>query len=349
MSQLKATILFAFFLAAPFLKSAGQPIWEKVADELIVNQNESPFRQCHASTLVELSTGQLMAAWFGGSHEGNKDVGIWMSVKSKRGWSKPIMIANGIIDDTLRYPCWNPVLFKDRKGIIHLFYKVGPNPREWWGMHMKSMDKGKTWQTPVRLPQGILGPVKNKPIELANGTILSPSSTETGSSWRAHLETSEDGGDTWKYIPIDTGGKANVIQPSILSYPDGRLQVVCRSKQGYVMQSWSSDQGKSWGAFTPTTLINPNSGTDAVTLKEGLQLIVYNPDIPGKEWFNGRSKLRVAISTDGHVWKDIVVLENGTVEEYSYPAVIQTDDGILHITYTYNRKNIKYIALKRMR
>ncbi len=127
------------------------------------------------------------------------------------------------------------------------------------------------------------------------------------------------------------------------------MQILCRSKQGNVIQSWSNDDGKTWSALSKTTLPNPNSGIDAVTLKDGLQLIVYNPDAPGKEWSNGRSKLRMAMSTDGENWQDVMELEHGTTEEYSYPAIIQTPDGLIHITYTYDRKNIKHVVIREER
>lgn len=321
-----------------------QTKWKKTTEELIVA--DPPFKQCHASTVVELAPGQLMAAWFGGSHEGGKDVVIWMSKHSAGAWSKPVPVANGIINDTLRYPCWNPVLFKDKSGLLHLFYKVGPNPREWWGMEITSRNNGATWSAPVHLPNGLLGPIKNKPVQLADGSILAPSSTESARGWRAHMERSTDGGRTWQYIPIDTAGSYDVIQPSVLQYANGRLQVLCRSKQGHVMQAWSDDKGKTWGKLSPTSLINPNAGTDAVSLKNGWQLIVYNPDVPGKEWYNGRAKLHVAVSKDGMSWTDIAVLENGTKEEFSYPAVIQTRDGKVHITYTYDRRNIKHVVIE---
>lgn len=288
-----------------------------------------------------------MAAWFGGSHEGANDVVIWTCLNYRRRWTKPIAVANGIINDSLRYPCWNPVLFKDNHNVLYLYYKIGPNPREWWGMEITSNDNGKNWSKPIRLKNGFLGPIKNKPVQLADGTILLPSSIESKTErWSAHIERSTDGGKTWIFIPIDASGKYDVIQPSILTYPNGKLQIVCRSKQGYVMQSWSTDSGKSWSEIYPTMLINPNSGTDAVTLRNGLQMIVYNPDIPGKEWYNGRSKLRVAISKDGNIWKDIITLENRTNGEYSYPAIIQTKNGDIHITYTFDRKNIKHVVLR---
>jgi alpha-L-fucosidase len=287
-----------------------------------------------------------MAAWFGGEHEGAQDVVIWKSLLSNGAWSKPVPIADGIVNETLRYPTWNPVLFKERTGVLYLFYKVGPNPREWWGMVKASKDNGNSWSVGQRLPNGIFGPIKNKPIQLEDGTILSPSSTESDKGWRAHIERSSDGGRTWTFIPIDTTASFDVIQPSIIRFANGRLQVLCRSKQGYVMQASSNDNGRSWGKLTRTSLINPNSGTDAITLLDGRQLIVYNPDVPGRNWWNGRTKLHVAVSSDGSTWTDVAVLENGTTEEFSYPAVIQTRDGHVHITYTHNRKNIKYVVLE---
>jgi predicted neuraminidase len=325
----------------------AQSSWIKLKEELVFS-NPS-FQQCHASTIVEVAPGKLLVACFGGSAEGKKDVDIWLSVGDDKGFSKPVAVANGIMSDTLRFPAWNPVLFKSHKGKLFLFYKVGPNPREWWGMVKTSDNNGQSWTGAHRLPDGILGPIKNKPLQLANGIIICPSSIElTEKRWVIHIEKSADEGETWELIPVDNESEFDVIQPSILSYDKGRrLQILCRSKQGSVMQSWSSDGGNSWGKLTKTELLNPNSGTDAVTLKDGTQLIVYNPDVPGKDWFNGRSKLRVASSKDGKTWKDIVVLENGSKEEYSYPAIIQTSDGLVHVTYTYDRKNIKHVILKK--
>jgi len=337
-------IIYAFSLISV---SYAQSSWMKLKEELVFTN--PPFKQCHASTIVEISPGKVLLACFGGSAEGKKDVDIWLSTAGDDGFSQPDDIANGMVSDTLRFPAWNPVLFKSDRGKLFLFYKVGPNPREWWGMVKTSDNNGQSWTTAHRLPDGILGPVKNKPVQLANGTILCPSSVElTEKRWIAHIEKSVDEGKTWELIPVDHESKFDVIQPSILSYHKGRkLQILCRSKQGSVMQAWSSDGGNTWGKLSKTTLLNPNSGTDAVTLRDGSQLIVYNPDVPGKDWFNGRSKLRVAASKDGQIWKDIVILENGSKEEYSYPAIIQTSDGLVHITYTYDRKNIKHIVLKK--
>ena len=335
-------VLFVFLLIPDILSAQGRLI--KVREELIFQ--DAPFAQCHASTLVETRKGELLAAWFGGTHEGNTDVKIWTSTNKNGKWSAPVAVADGNFGAKGVFPLWNPVLFKTKEHKLILFYKAGPNPREWWGMHKTSVDGGKSWSQAIRLPDEILGPIKNKPIQLADGTILSPSSTESvvNDHWKVHIERSTDQGKSWTKIAVDPGTEFGVIQPSILSYSGGRLQILCRSKQGNVIESWSDDQGLTWSKMQRTELLNPNSGTDAVSLKDGSQLIVYNPLIPGKEWFNGRFKLNIAQSVDGKNWKDILVLEDGTKEEYSYPAIIQSSDGKVHISYTFDRKNIKYLV-----
>lgn len=337
--------LFCSLLVSTVNIASAQVQWTKLKEELVFNN--PPFSQCHASTILETKKGELLMACFGGSAEGKNDVSIWITKLGEAGATLPTLVADGVADSATRFPAWNPVLFKSNTGKISLFYKVGPNPREWWGMLKTSDNDGATWSAANRLPNGILGPIKNKLIQLADGTILSPSSIEENNGrWKVHIERSVDKGKSWTAIQVDTAGKFDVIQPSILQYPGGRLQLLCRSKQGKVVQAWSTDKGKSWGTLSATTLLNPNSGTDAVTLKSGKQVIVYNPDLPGKDWYNGRGKLRVACSTNGKTWQDVAVLEDGNKEEYSYPAIIQTTDGLIHITYTYNRKNIKHVVLK---
>lgn len=338
----KLFLLTALALPAPAL---AQQTWTIAKQELLFAA--PPFRQCHASTLVEVAKGKFLVACFGGSQESKPDVAIWLTTIGKNGISLPQKVADGLVRDTLRYPAWNPVLFKPRGGDLLLFYKVGPNPREWWGMVKTSADGGRSWSVARRLPPGVLGPIKNKPVQLADGSILAPSSVEEASGhWTVHLEKTTDQGQTWQVIPVDNASALDVIQPSILTYPNHRLQLLCRSKQGRLAQAWSTDNGANWGKLSQTSLLNPNSGTDAVTLKNGTQLLVHNPDVPGKDWFNGRSQLRVAQSVDGVTWHDVADLEHGTTEEYSYPAIIQAQDGLVHVTYTYNRQNIKHIVLK---
>src|SRR5258708_31800392 len=111
-----------------------------------------------------------MAAWFGGSREGAKDVVIWTSICTNGRWDPPVVAATGIVNDTLRYPCWNPALFKNSKGRLMLFYKVGPTVHQWWGILSTSLEHAKTWSTPLRLHDANLGPIKIKPLQLPPST-----------------------------------------------------------------------------------------------------------------------------------------------------------------------------------
>jgi alpha-L-fucosidase len=304
-------------------------------------------KSCHASTIVELSNGKFMAAWFAGEYESHPKVGIYISTLEEGIWSKPTKIADGIENEDKQFACWNPVLFKNNLGKLFLFYKVGINPREWWGVMKTSNDEGKTWSKASKLPKDILGPIKNKPIQLPSGEILFPSSTESFDAkiWKTHVELSDANAENWEKIDIDCADYG-VIQPSILTHKDGRLQMLLRSRQNNIIQSWSVDNGKTWSKLSPINLPNPNSGIDAVTLKNGDFLLVYNPLPSGKDWSNGRNILKVAISKDGNNWTDIYELENQKKGEFSYPAIIQANDGNIHITYTYDRKFIKNVVLK---
>lgn len=328
---------------------SGQMKSAIVSDEFIYEIADAKTPQCHASTIEE-SNGSIVAAWFGGTAEKNKDVGVWVSRKVDGKWSSPTEVANGIQKDGTRLPCWNPVLFKPENKPLILFYKVGPSPREWWGMYMSSEDDGETWSKPTKLPTGILGPIKNPPVQLADGTILSPTSTESKTEgWKIQLETSTDSGKTWATSKdLNDGVEFGAIQPTVLNYGNGKLQLLSRTKQGVIAQNWSADYGKTWGKMTATELPNPNSGIDAVSLKDGRQLLVYNPT--GKDW-GDRVPLSVAISSDGKSWERVLDLEPLTEktdkegEEYSYPTVIQASNGLVHIVYTWNRKTIKHVVL----
>jgi len=332
-----ASVASLFLLAVILGEAAQAPKQAGIATSEFLF-TEVPFAQCHASTIVETPSGTLLAAWFGGTREGHRDVGIWLTRRVGGQWTKPVEVVNGVQSTTERYPCWNPVLFQPKNGPLMLFYKVGPSPTRWWGKLTTSADDGQTWSAARRLPAEILGPIKNKPLQLANGDLLCPSSTEHD-GWRVHFERTADLGQTWtKTEPLNDGKTIAAIQPSLLVHGDGRLQALGRSRQGRLWQAWSQDQGKTWSALELTALPNPNSGTDAVTLADGRFLLVYNHTM------RGRSPLNVALSEDGQRWKAALVLEREP-GEYSYPAVIQTRDGLVHVTYTWKRQRIKHVVL----
>jgi predicted neuraminidase len=302
-----------------------------------------PYPQIHATTIVETPTG-LVTAWFGGTAEKNPDVCIWVSRQLPDGkWTEGVETANGVQADGSRHPTWNPVLFQPKGAPLMLFYKVGPSPSTWWGELKTSTDGGKTWSAAQKLPNGIFGPIKNKPVQLANGDILCPTSNETDtkpSAWAIYFERTSDLGKTWTRTELlHDGLKIEAIQPSILFLGGDKLQAVGRTRQGKVFQITSNDAGKTWGEISLTDLPNPNSGTDAVTLADGRHLLIYNHTA------KGRSPLNLAVSKDGKTWEAAVVFEDEPKREFSYPAIIQTKDGLVHITYTWQRKKVKHVVI----
>jgi predicted neuraminidase len=298
---------------------------------------EAPFKECHASTLVELPDGDLLAAWFGGEREGDKSVAIWGARRHANSWSAPFELARE--PDTA---CWNPVLFADRQGKLWLFYKFGASPRTWAGAYQTSRE-GSAWSKPTYLPAGILGPIKNKPVTLANRDILAGTSVETTLSWICGVDLSSDEGRTWHhYGPIAVSGYHHgIIQPTVWETAPGRVKMLLRATQdvGFICAATSDDGGHTWSDAKPTGLPNPNSGIDAVKMRDGRVALVYNPSK------TERTPLVLAFSPDdGDTWSVPVALENAP-GEYSYPAIIQTRDGLLHITYTWRRQHIKHVVV----
>jgi predicted neuraminidase len=301
-----------------------------VAAEFIFES--APFPSSHASTIVETKTG-LVAAWFGGTREGHKDVGVWLARRTSDRWSAPVQVAT--CDG---HPCWNPVLYQPAEGPLMLFYKAGPNPREWWGMLTTSVDGGHTWSQARRLPAGYLGPIRCKPVMIGNRLLCGSSTEHDG--WRVHMEWTDLSAGRWEKTGVFEAKPRgfDAIQPTILTHTGDRIQILCRTRQGVIAQAWSDDAGKTWSPLTATTLPNPSAGIDAIRLADGRFLLVYNHTA------SGRSPLNVAISPDGVRWLPSIALENQP-GEYSYPAVIQARDGKIHVTYTWRRERIKHVVL----
>ncbi len=328
---------------APDNKASADP---GIVTSEFIYDTPPPTPQCHASTIVETPSG-LVAAWFGGEYERHPEVRIWTSRRVAGAWTTPVAVADGIQADGKRHPTWNPVLFKPRGGAVGnlmLFYKVGASPSTWWGMVMTSQDDGRTWSSPTRLPDGVLGPIKNKPVQLASGAIVSGSSTEHA-GWQVHMERSTDNGRSWRATaPLNDGRSIGAIQPTILVHANGRLQAIGRTRNDRIFTTKSSDEGQQWTALSLLDLPNPNSGIDAVTLADGRFLLVYNHTLKSGM---DRGTLNVAVSSDGRNWQAALVLENegGDHPGFSYPAVIQTADGLVHVTYTWKRTRIRHVVI----
>lgn len=319
--------------------------------------DNAPFPSCHASTVVELKDGGIMAAWFGGSDEGDDDVAIWSSIKSKNEWTTPRVL--------IKEPgcsMYNPVLFYTNDGTLWLYYKYGKSPTTWSAGKMYSNDSGLTWSAPIHLPAGIYGPIRAKPLVLKNGVIISGTSVESYKTWTAWAERSTDHGQTWtKHGPITVDSKhylkspneiiptntpigetyrypEGIIQPSIVQISKKHIRMYCRSTLhiGRISISDSYDSGKTWSNAVPIEIPNPNSGIDVIVLNNKKILLVYN------HTSKGRSPLNLAISDDGINFKPLYILESEP-GEFSYPSIIQATDGSIHLTYTWNRIKIKHV------
>jgi predicted neuraminidase len=315
---------------------------------------EKFFLQCHASTLVVLNhqKDEVLASWFGGTHERHPDVAIWLSRRKDGQWSDPVKVA-----DAENIPCWNPVLFKGNNEKLYLFYKVGENPQLWHTMVMTSDDGGYTWLQPKELVEGDIGgrgPVKNKPIVLRDRTWVAPASIETETRWDCFVDISRDEGETWvksKMVPIDHGKLKDkgIIQPTLWESEPGKVHMLTRSSEGFIYRSDSEDGGMTWCEAYPTTLPNNNSGIDLVKLENGNLVLVYNP-VQGN-WAK-RTPIVLSLSEDnGLTWRDEFILdyneapESAHDGEFSYPAIVAAGNDV-YITYTWKRKTIAFWKIR---
>lgn len=302
--------------------------------------DDRPFAECHASSIVQMKNGRSLCVWFGGTEEKDPDVGIWVSVRKRGGWTLPHRLAK--VNETAH---WNPVLFRDGDDQIHLFFKVGPEIPYWETYWMTSEDNAETWSRPVPLvagDKGGRGPVKNKPIVLSDGTWLAGSSTELD-GWRPFFDRSKDGGASWirtANLVLDKTaipGKG-AIQPTLWESSRGNVHALMRTTMGSVIRSDSRDGGLNWGAAYVTNLPNNNSGIDIARLDDGRLALLFNPI--GKNW-GPRTPLSLALSDDNGMTWDILAHLESDEGEYSYPAIVATDSGIV-LSYTWKRERVRY-------
>ena len=325
-----------------------------VCDEFLYTT--ASFPECHSASIVETKKGDLVATYFGGTKERNPDVCIYVSRKPKgsKEWTAPVKVADGVgiihgnqlsNEPGQREACWNPVLFETPKGELQLYFKIGPNVAGWKGWRVTSKDGGKTWSRREKLPDDMYGPIKNKPVLVGN-RLIAPTSDERN-GWKIYFELSDDMGKTWRrtaFVEADAGVKA--IQPTIIQLPDGRLQALCRTRSRHIGVTYSSDNGETWSKLQLIDTPNNNSGIDAVTLKDGSYAMICNdwPIEPTKEK-GARTPLSILRSTDGIHWNHWITLEDSPILQYSYPSIIQSRDGHIHVVYTWRRQRIKHVEL----
>ena len=318
----------------------------KILSMTDIFQPDAYFASCHASTVAAVG-GELVCAWFAGTGEGNDDVAIWLSRTENGVWSEPRKVADGG-----GLPCWNPVLLYNG-GTLTLFYKVGRKIGTWSARRAVSYDGGRSFGEAHELVPGDAGgrgPVKNKCIELDDGGITAPCSTETDGRWRCFCDVSYDGGATFargEYVP----GSEDVIQPTLWQ-ADGVLHMLMRSRIGAIMHSYSLDRGKTWSPAERTEMPNNNSGIDLVQLHDGRLALAYNP-VAGN--WAARDPLSLAIGRDagrsapvfGKVYEiDRLAPGGDGSRELSYPAVIALGGETVCVTYTNRRKTIRCAVIE---
>lgn len=319
-----------------------------LANELIL-----PIRdglQCHASSILPLADGRVYSVFFYGTQEGNNDVRIYGAMRSKDGvWSEAIPLSE---DDGM--PNWNPVLFQRKDGTVMLFYKSGPNCSVWKTRCRISADNCQTWGESFELVPGDVsggrGPVRNKPIYLADGSILAPGSTELG-EWKCFFDRSTDNGATWQRsedVRLDSSwlekyddlAGRGIIQPTLWQSEEG-IHALTRSSEGHIFRTDSPD-GITWCTPYAIDLPNNNSGIDIAKLPDGRLVLCCNP--VGDNW-GKRTPISLFISSDnGKTFTLLTHLYTDSRGRYAYPS-LQYADGCLHISYTWNRNSIAYLCL----
>ncbi len=300
-----------------------------------VFQRTTERRSCHAATIAELPSGDLLCAWYAGTRELDPDVGI---LTARRPVGADDWEPARVVVDSPDHSEGNPVLFAAPNGEVWLFY-VTVYGEGWDFAKLKlrrSDDEGRTWGPEQVLSDELGWMPRNKPVLLSNGTTILPLYDER--TWRSFFGLSADNGATWQFTtPLDSD--PGNIQPTLVERADHSLFALMRTggQGGALWQTTSGDAGLTWPAPTPASLPNPNSAADMARLPNGHLVLAFN-NSPDR-----RTPLSVALSKDeGLTWPAVRNLEAGP-GEYSYPAAIVDRQGLIHVVYTHQRLRIKHV------
>jgi predicted neuraminidase len=300
-----------------------------------INEPTERYPQSHASSIISLPNGDLLAAFFAGSREKALDVAdvICRKPSGSEKWTTP-----EIIHKSEGHSEGNTMFLLDKKGTLWFFFNT-----MWKGgwtinkiRYKKSIDGGKTWSDPIwfRKPIGWL--IRNHAIILKNGEILVPVYSEVLGYKSFVLITNNEGKSWKKYGRVGT----TCLQPNVVQLSDDSLLMYCRTAgSGRIFKSTSTDIGRHWSPAEPTQFKNPNAGIDLFRCQSGNFVLVYNDST------TARTPLKVTLSQDeGKTWPYEKILESDP-GEYSYPYVAQASNGVLHLVYTFNRKRIKHVEM----
>lgn len=334
----------------------------------------------HAANPVALPNGDLLCAWFAGSAEGTSDVNIVLSrlPHGEARWTPPAWVS----EDSSRSE-QNPILFLTPEETLWLLYTAqetrgcgraewqrrvaagesnGPYTMQWTAeiRQRASTDDGHTWG-PVKTLFGKPGSFcRQPPVVLRSGEWLFPAYYSVlGGSDYSVVHVSADEGRTWDERPVP--GSEGRVQASVVELGQERSVAFLRSRAAdRIYASLSADWGRTWSEPTRTELPNNNSSIQALKLASGAIAIVYNQssandDPSATVWPGLRYPVTIALSKDGgETWPirrhidasdGFCGIENeGLNRPCSYPTIVQTGDGVIHVAYSYRgRQCIKYV------
>ena len=309
----------------------------------------------HAPSIVELSGGGLMAAWYGGKREGSSDVSLYASNldPDTNDWSAPRVLLDRlrVANDLGRHirKLGNAVLLSDGQNNVWMFF-VSTSVGGWStsAINMSvSNDDGQTWGPVVRVASSpflnISTLVKGHPFFYADGTIGLPVYHELLGKFAELLRLDTNG------VVLDKqrmSKRRDAIQPDIALLTDNQMHAVLRNtgSSRVVLQQSSGDGGNSWSSISGTQLPNPDAAVSVTAVRDAMVMAYNDTD-------DDRDRMALAMSRDkGGNWRKFYQLEEGGVgedgvkDEFSYPYLIRTNSGVYHLVYTWQRKRIAHVS-----
>lgn len=311
-----------------------------------------PAAHNHASSIIELNSGNLLAVWFGGEREGAKDVSIYQSkydlIEGKWSPAKAIIDRRAATNQVARYikKLGNPVVVNNGNNIWIFFVSVGMGG--WSGSSInfsRSNDQGRTWSQAQRLVTSpffnVSTLVRTNPLVLSHGLIGLPAYHEFVGKFGEYLLISPSG-QLLDKNRISWGTTS--LQPSIVALNKDNFVAFMRNtarRPRKVFSAASKDSGKTWGDRKYIPLPNPDASIAAIMDNKGRLLMALN----NSEY--SRRDMSLAVSSDnGANWKIVhrfdYLEKKGA--EFSYPSLIQAKNGNYHLVYTWHRKRIKHVS-----
>jgi predicted neuraminidase len=344
----------AYKLSDGVVRSSKQEGVKEAYLQMIVNSN-------HAANLLVLPSGDLLLTYYSGIYERGSGESIVLSrlAKGSNKWTEPVVVSY--------HADWanqNPLLFLAPDKTVWLFHTTqrgGHDQTKDIVYGLKSTDEGHTWSEPITVfPQ--LGLYTRQPLVVFQNQWLFPvyhsaggSITSNAQKDHSYVEVSSDSGATWK--ECDVQGSGGYVQMNIVPVSPNHLVAFYRSRYAdWIYKSESSD-GCNWSTPEATTLPNNNASIQAIALKNGHLAMIFNNTQaelkPEHADTGSRRILSMALSEDGgKTWPWIRDIENPTISqpilpledaEYSYPSIVQSADGMIHVAYTFRRETIKYM------